>query len=442
MTRRSYIRFLSYITLSLIILITLAVINTRNMTNYKIQLENSYQQSLVELSECIENIDTDLTKSLYSNSSGEMYDLNRDLYAQCSTAKNAISRLPLSQMELNNAYKFLSQASDYSQYIGSKIEANEGITDKEHKNLVVLLGYADKLRNQTNDMVRIVESGGKITNGDVKSDNTLSVSSLNSGFDVAAKTFESYPTLLYDGPFSDQVLNKKSSLVKGSKVTSKDECQTIAAKALDVPKTKVAFSEDEQSKMPCYTYKCGRYTVSVTKQGGYIKSILYSGMINSSSISTDNAVNLASDFLKANGYENMAPTYYSINDNICTIVFAYVKDGVYYYSDLIKCGVSMSDGKILTLDACTYLTNHKKRKASTAKISEADCKKLISRYLNINSIKRCVIPKSSGVEVDCYEFSCTSKDTGEDTLIYINSNNGNEEDIMLLLYTDNGTLVK
>ena len=62
--------------------------------------------------------------------------------------------------------------------------------------------------------------------------------------------------------------------------------------------------------------------------------------------------------------------------------------------------------------------------------------------MKINSVKQCVIPKKSGIEVDCYEYRCTGRDTGEDALIYINCDTGNEEDIMLLLNSENGTLVK
>ena len=54
----------------------------------------------------------------------------------------------------------------------------------------------------------------------------------------------------------------------------------------------------------------------------------------------------------------------------------------------------------------------------------------------------CVIPKESGKEVQCYEFTCKSNDTGEDILVYINCDTGDEEDIMILLKSANGTLVK
>lgn len=442
MTKRSYVRITSYIIFALVILIATTLVNTKNMTSYKNQLELSYQQSLAELSECLNEVNTDLTKSLYSNSSKELYNVSKDLYAQCATAKNAISRLPVSQMELSNTYKFLSQASDYAQYIADKIEKKETISDKEHKNIYSLLNYAQKFSQSAEEMVSIVQAGGRITDNEVKGDNEVQFVSLSNNFTNSAKTFEDFPTLLYDGPFSDQVLNKKSTMVKNADVKTKDECKKIAADALDVGIQKVSYETDEQAKLPCYTFNCGRYTISVTKQGGYIKSIIYSGVINKAEIDEKTAVSSAKKYLETIGFKDMSECYYSKAKNICTINFAYAKDNVYCYSDQIKVGVSLADGKILSLDSTTYLTNHIRRDKFSPKLTLDKAKAKLSKYLTVQSSKKCVIPKENGTEASCYEFHCKSSETGEDTLIYINSDTGEEEDIMLLLYTDNGTLVK
>lgn len=442
MSKRGYVRIISFTALGLAIVIGVLVVNTRNMTRYKNQLELNYQQSLIELDECLEKVNTDLTKCIYSNSSGEIYDLSRDLYSQCATAKNAVSRLPISQMELRNVYKFLSQASDYAQFIGSKIQNNQPISEKEHKVLLSLLNYAQKFSTATGEMVNIVEGGARIVEGEVAGTKEINVSSLSNGFSTSATTFKDFPTLLYDGPFSDQVLNKKSQMVKNADVKSKNECMIIASNVLGINKVKLNFEADEQSKIPCYTFKYGRQAISITKQGGFVKSILYSGIINDATIDEKEAVKFATQFLTKIGYPNMKESYYSTENNVCTINFAYCENGVYYYSDLIKCSVSLYDGKVISLDAQTYLTNHVERNKFKPTKTVEECAKQISPYLTINNIKYCVIPKENGSEVECYEFTCTSNDTGEDALIYINTKTAEEEDIMLLLYTDNGTLVK
>ena len=442
MTKRSYIRIVSYIGFMLAVIVISSVMSATNMKAYKTELEVSYQQSLAEFAECLDKVDTDITKSLVSNSKGEVYDLSRDLYAQCSTAKNAMSRLPVSQMELGNAYKFLSQCSDYAQYIGNKIDKNEIITEEEHQNLKNLLGYAQKFSEQAKDMVATVNAGAMITEGEVKSVNQINISPLSNSFSAGAEIFEDFPTLLYDGPFSDQVLNKASKLVKSGDVKTREECRKIFASAIGTDVNNVSYETDDKSKIPCYTFKCGRYTGLVTKQGGYIKEILYSGKIQNSNITAENACNLAVNALEELGYSNMTVCYYNVENNICTINCAYQKDNVCYYSDLIKVGISMNDGELVSVDSKTYLTNHTNRKPKIAKLSTNQAKKKLSKYLEVKNSKMCVIPKESGKEIQCYEFTCKSKDTGEDTLVYINCDTGEEEDIMIVLKSASGTLVK
>lgn len=442
MTKRSYIRIVSYIGFMLAVIVISSVMSATNMKAYKTELEVSYQQSLAEFAECLDKVDTDITKSLVSNSKGEVYDLSRDLYAQCSTAKNAMSRLPVSQMELGNAYKFLSQCSDYAQYIGGKIDKNEIITEEEHQNLKNLLSYAQKFSEQAKDMVATVNAGAMITEGEVKSVNQINISPLSNSFSAGAEIFEDFPTLLYDGPFSDQVLNKASKLVKSGDVKTREECRKIFASAIGADVNNVSYETDDKSKIPCYTFKCGRYTGLVTKQGGYIKEILYSGKIQNSNITAENACNLAVNALEELGYSNMTVCYYNVENNICTVNCAYQKDNVCYYSDLIKVGISMNDGELVSVDSKTYLTNHTNRKPKIAKLSTNQARKKLSKYLEVKNSKMCVIPKESGKEIQCYEFTCKSKDTGEDTLVYINCDTGEEEDIMIVLKSASGTLVK
>jgi len=442
MTKRNFIRLSSYTAFALVLLVALAMTNTRNMHTYKDSLEVSYRQSLSELDECLDNVNTDLTKSLYSNSASELKEISRDLYAQCSVAKNAVSRLPVSQMELGNTYKFLSQASDYAQYIGNKIERTGVINDREHNNLKSLMKYASALSKSTGEMVAISENGAKITDGAVKSSVSIRALPLSNGFSESAKAFESFPSLLYDGPFSDQVLNKESELLKAADTKSRRDCQSIVSGALEENENRIYYDSDSKGKLPCYTFKSGRFTVLVTKQGGYIKSILYSGKVNESNISEKNACELAQKFLKRIGYYDMKQSYYSVNENVCTVNFAYAKNNVYCYGDLIKVSVSMENGAVIALDASTYLTNHTERAAFSPKISSKKAQKKLSPYLTVNGIKKCIIPKENGTEEQCWEFFCTSRDTGEDTLVYLNNRTGNEEDILLLLYSDSGTLVK
>lgn len=442
MTTRSYVRIFSFVLAAVSVLAGYAIINMNHANSYKMQLENSYQQSLNELSENLDAIETNLTKSIYSNSDKMLLEISSDLYAECGEAKDALSRLPVSQMNLGSTYKFISQASDYSTYIAKKIASGEKITDEEHKNLSTLLNYSRKLNDSVEGMVSICNSGGKITASNVKNKANINVNAISADMTAAEEAFNNYPTLLYDGPFADAVLNREPQMIKNKDYISKEQAREIAATALNCNINQVGNANDEEGKIPCYTFTCGQKNIGISKQGGYVAYILYGGKITQASITEDNARNIAKSYLKSIGYENMAETYYMTNDNICVINYAYSQNGITYYSDLIKVGISMADGKVLSLEAEGFLTNHIERKAFTEKIKLDDIKKNASPYLKILDTKKCVIPKENGLEIECFELHCESSETGEEVLIYVNAQTGAEENILLLLYSDGGTLTK
>lgn len=441
MTKRSYIRIFSFTLAAFLVLGSYAIINMNTARTYRAQLETTYQQSLNELSESLDSIETNLTKSVYSASDKMLLEISSDLYAECTKAKDSMSRLPVSQMNLSSTYKFISQASDYSEYLAQKIASGKEITNEEHKNLCTLLKYSQELNQSVSSMASVCNSGASIIGNNLKASN-IEVKTLSTNMTSSEEAFKDYPTLLYDGPFADAVLNKEPLMIKGKDTFTQQEAQDIAAAAIGVSSQEITYSAEENGSIPCYIFTYGQRTIGITKQGGYVAYILYSGKITKSTISEDNAVNLAKEYLNALGYENMTPSYHMTSSNICVINFAYKAGSTVYYSDLIKVGISMSNGKIVSLEAKGYLTNHEERNDFKETVSIKKAKSLVSPYLNVLDTKKCVIPKSNGTEVQCIELHCESRDTNEEVLVYLNAKTGAEEDIMLLLYSDGGTLTK
>lgn len=443
MKKRNVIRIFSFSVCLVAVLTTYAIIGNNQSRIYKARLEASYQQSLTELSECLDSIETNLTKSSYASTSTMMTNLSEDLYSECTAAKNALSHLPIEQMNLGGEYKFLSQAGDYAKYLSSKIDNGEEISDEEYQNLRMFLNYAKKYSDHISNLVTKCSLGGRITDNQVKSKiNDSKLSNISLHFDEAEETFSDYPTLLYDGPFADAVLNREPVMVKDAESVSKEDAKKIAAKAVNASEDKVAFQCEEFGSIPCYNFVYEDYTIAVTKNGGYIAYIISSNTIRNRTITEENAINIASSYLEELGYKDMEKTYYSISNNVCVINFAYSEDGVIRYTDLIKVGISMADGKIYSIEAKGYLTNHRNREEFKNGITEKEAKSKISTNVEIISSRMCLIPKNNGKESYCYQFHCKSKDTDQELLIYINAITGEEEDILLLLYSDNGTLTK
>lgn len=437
MKRRNIVRLCSFAICLAAALSAAAISQHSESSKYQLRLEAAYRRNLTQLSECLDSIETSLEKSQYAASQEMMGTLSSDLYAECTTAKNSLSALPVNQLDLDGAYKFLSQAADYAKYISTKDE----ISQSDYDNLALLLTYAKKYADYTEKIVQKCAAGGKITENEVlpQGSSEMKVSSFSLDFTTAENTFENYPTLLYDGPFADAVLNKESAMIKAAERRSRDECRRIAARALGVDESGVVYKNEESGTIPAYVFSYKLCTISVSKNGGYIVYILNESNIRSNSVTEENAINVAKNFLEKIGYSGMKESYYAVYNNICTINFAYENSGITYYPDLIKVGVSLSDGSIYSLEARGYLTNHTERAAPD--LSNAAPAKLSPAAEQIFA-KPCLIPKKDGKEVFCIETRCKNKSTGQEVLIYTNAETGKEEDILLLLYSDSGTLTK
>ncbi|HIW85564.1 MAG TPA: germination protein YpeB [Candidatus Eubacterium faecipullorum] len=437
MKRRNIVRICSFAFCAVAALAAFAIMGNIKSNSYQTRLEAAYQRNLMQLSECLDSIETSLSKSQYATSSEMMNKISGDLYSECCTAKNALSSLPISQLNLTGAYKFLSQAGDYARYLSAK----EQVTQEEYDNLALLLTYAQKYSDFADTIVSRCNAGGSITDNEVALESSdLKVSSFSADFSSAEETFEGYPTLLYDGPFADAVLNKESAMIKSAEKKDQDECRKIAAAALGVDEGGVVYKTEESGTLPAYVFSYKLYTIAVTKNGGYIAYILNEGTPSEQAITEDNAINVAKDYLNKIGYSDMKESYYTVYNNVCTINFAYCKDNITYYSDLIKVGVSLSDGNIFSLEADGYLVNHTEREVQGFAAEQNGVE--LNSNVEILSASRCLIPKSSGVEVFCNEYHCKNKSTGQEVLIYTDSETGEEEDILLLMYSDNGTLTK
>ena len=134
----------------------------------------------------------------------------------------------------------------------------------------------------------------------------------------------------------------------------------------------------------------------------------------------------------------MKETYYLKQDGIVTINYAYEQDGVTVYPDLIKLKVALDNGEIMGIETTGYLNSHEKRNISDVKITKEQAKKDLNSKIEILSENLAIIPTEWKTEVLCWEFKGKVDDT--DFLVYINAKTGEEQDILVITNTPNGTL--
>ena len=442
-SRRGKIRVRLYASVLILVLFSAFVINAQKASELSRQLNADAERSLSTLEACMSSINTNLTKGLYANTTPMLSSMAISLTRDAASAKNSLSALPLSDTQLDNMLKFLSQVGACVSTLDRKLSLGESITSEERNQLKQLIDVSQKLLSELDTITQGVEDGSvsfKQAGSTLKKSTDQSMQ-IGSAFGDAEQTLTDYPTLIYDGPFSDHILNQSPKTLEGKSDISKEKALEIASDFIGVDKSTLRFDSETNGVIETYNFFVDSINISVCKKGGAVLYLLGSSNAGESVITPEQAVENAKNFLSAKGYENMKESYYSTQDGICTVNFAYENEGVICYPDLIKLSVSLETGNIISFDARGYIMNHTDRPPVQSKISADEAKMSVSDYLTVMSSRLAVIPTDYKTEKTAYEFHCKTPDEQE-VLVYIDVLTAKEDDILLLLYSDGGILTK
>lgn len=432
----------------LIVAIVLGVLLYRNRKEYKQASENNYNMAFYELVDYVQNVETYLAKSLISTTPEHGAETLTNLWREANLAQSYLSMLPIQSQELENTEKFLNQVSDYSYSLSRKNIYNESLTDEDLKNLKDLHVYSVELENTLNQLSEDINNGrlewGELTNkGNIAFAQQVDNISKES-FSNLEENFHEYSGLIYDGAFSEHLTNTEQKGLTGDDVDeeqAKQKAEELIGKDNIKEISNLGYSEN--ATIPVYDFSVTNnndetINVSISKKGGHVVYMNSNREVNSEVISQEDANETGKKYLSDKGFPNMKETYYLKQEGIVTINYAYTKNNVIVYPDLIKVKVALDNGEVLGIETTGYLNNHCERDISNIKISKEEAKKNLNKELNIESEGMAIIPTEWKTEILCYEFK--GKVDDREFLVYINAENGREEDILVITNTPNGTL--
>lgn len=423
--------------------------STDRIKKMEIKVENNYNRAFHELVDYIDDIDTLLQKSMLVSSPAQMASISGELFRETSAAKACLGQLPISEIRLENTEKFLSQVGDYTYVLAQNVINDGAVTDMDYTNLNSLGDYASKLNEKLLDMQRDIYAGD-ISFGTIKKegreyfDTVADAEGVLTDFEAVEKEFQEYPSLIYDGPFSEHIEKIQPVMLENTAEISKEKAMDIAKKFLgDKGKKLVANGESSNTVLPAYSFshtteEGNELSISITKRGGFPVYFIETRNIGEEKLTFSQAVSKAREFLSKRGFTSLKESYYDKNGGIATINFAYEQGGVICYSDLIKVRVALDNGEILGVEMHGYIMNHHYRSLPSPKLSESDARAKINSHLTVQSSNMALIPKDGQTEKLCYEF--TGEHNGRHFIIYINAENGREEEILMLIESETGIL--
>lgn len=423
----------------------------KKQREYRQTMENQYNLAFFELVDYVQNVENYLAKSLISTTPEHGAETLTRIWKEANLAQIYLSQLPINNEGLSNTARFLNQVSDYSYSLSRKNIYNEPLTQDELNNLEELHTYCVDLQNTLNQLSTEMTDGTISWKELTKKGNSAfaqQVSNMSKdSFSNIDSNFGEYAGLIYDGAYSEHIQKAEKKGLTGDDI-SEEQAKQIATEFIGNDKIQELSSNglSENGDIPSYDFsakikngdKNNPLNISISKKGGHIVFMNYNRNVEAEVISQDDANRIGKDYLTSKGFPNMKETYYLKQDGIVTINYAYSQNDVTIYPDLIKLKIALDNGEVLGIETSGYLNSHTERNIPTPKISLEKAKSNLNKKLEIFSEGLAIIPTEWKTETFCYEFKGKVDDT--EFLVYINAENGREENILVIINTPNGTL--
>ena len=407
------------------------------------RITNAYEQSLSSLTQRCTEIENSLSKLSVCSESTQAVRILTDIIDDASSAAAALNALPISSEYTVVLNKYFNQLEDYSKFmLYGAAEGNipaQQLNDSIKALKTSVNGMNSALSTICGD-TQEQHDWSVYLNQEVNELDMLSDSFFNIIEGIQTESID-YPTLIYDGPFADAVINKQIT-ENGNKSITSQQATKIFLDYLGADSAFQAIACDEvNGSIPlwCVTVTKGNTTYygSVSKATGVVVSFLCNNSAGTAKHTRDDAIKAARDFLSSHGYDSMVAQYCEVTNNIATVNFVYNDNGVFCYPDMVKLRVNLENCAVEGFEGLQYYANHKERdiKKPIADLPQ----ELIPTSCVERNRRLAIIPTDSGDEELCYEVKCSMG--GETFMLYFNVLTLKESKIFKIIYSENGDFV-
>ncbi len=392
-------------------------------TQYRNQLAEIYRGAVLSAIRGMENMEYSLNKAMLSGEGTSAARYLTQASDQAGQAQKSLVLLPLAHPDTMQAVKITNQLADYVQ----TLQKQNGITPHDVQQLHQLLAasreYAKLLFNNEETLIKTAHDASSFYP--------------EQGTKALDESLE-YPALIYDGPFSDA--RKEEALPFDGEEISWEEAEKIARTCIGQERViRSGHGTDTFGPNPCHGVTLVLEDVTleaaVTKKGGKVLWLTPDTASFESLVTLEQCREEALSFLKRNGFPPMEYTSFQIYEGVAVLAFVAVEEDVLLYPDLVKVQLRMDNAQVVGLETKNYWQNHKTRNALTPLLSGKEAQEALTPQLKIDERRLCLIPVNDR-EVLCWEFSCTYED--KDYLMYINANNGQQENLLQIVESPTG----
>ena len=399
----------------------------------EIQISMERQRDMTDVVRAMADIEVNLQKLLIASGAAQSVDLLGETALLAQHVETGLSRLPLSAQASSGAMKFAGQMGDYVMTLAAQVSSGSMLTTHDEQQIESMLsacrGLNAHLLSVSNQLY-----AEPMTEMDMYGDES-------GGWPEQALAGDSdipYPSLIYDGPFSDGRTNAAPKGLTGERI-SREQAREAAARYAGTTADQVRDAADSGGPFEAFGFIAqtanGSLSVQVTGQGGHLLWMVPEAAEFEPKHSQEECLLHAQRWLADMGFGEMEHCFVQEYDGMVVANFAAVQNGVLIYPEQVKVQVSMATGTVVGAECSQYLMNRMQRTEPEPKLTCAQAQQMLSARLEVRESRLAVIPADTGERL-CWEFQGVF--AGETYYAYVDADTGEAAQILRVARTQDG----
>ena len=399
----------------------------------KTRLSMERQRDMTDVVSAMADIEVNLQKLLIASGASQSVNLLSETALLAQHVENGLSRLPLSHEAAAGAMKFAGQMGDYVMTLAAQVSGGGMLTTSDETQIEQLLSACQGLNahlSRVSEQLYTEPMGEIDLYADASGDWPEAAITGESGMD--------YPSLIYDGPFSDGRTAGTPRGLTGGRIT-REQAREAAARYAGTTADRVTDAADSGGQFEAFGFSAqtdrGAVSVQVTGQGGHLLWMMPEEAAFESRVGREKCLRAAKLYLADMGFGEMEQCFVQEYDGMIVANFASIQDGVLLYPDQVKVQVSRETGTVVGAECSQYLMNHETRGNLSPALTVSQAQQMLSSRLRVQDARLCVIPTDSGEKL-CWEFR--GDFAGVAYYAYVDARTGEAERILRVAQTEDG----
>jgi len=372
-------------------------------------LEGVYTSSYYSMVDNVNNLSVDISKySTLSTTKAKTATL-QDMMVDCNYILSGLSVLPINEENVVSATKFFNQVNGLCEAYLNQLNSGKSLTQEQElmfDRIGLVVGRIKANFNEQN--MGMYDTNFNFVDASIF--DKTGMNELSSGMgNLTAESIE-YPSMIFDGPFSE-ALETSAVYGLGNNEVSQEEAHKYLTETVykNRDNVEISFVRTTDGDISTYDFDVKiegkNFDAQVSKLGGLLMTISGYAEGGDPIMKGEQAVEMAKAFANNIGFENMESVWLEENENVAYVNLVSVNNGILLYPDMVKIKVDLTSQEIIGFEALNYAKNHKEREIEF-NASEDEAEKLLGFDYEILKTSKALIRLDNGEEVACYEFIC------------------------------------